>query len=331
MPASDTAITFGAGIPQGWRMDLVEITDPVEKFEAMTRAAREADRLGYDSIWLFDHFHTVPTPELETTFECFTSLAALARETQHVRLGQMATCNGYRNPALLAKMGSTIDAMSHGRFILGFGAGWYEHEYRAYGYGYPETRERMARFREATEIIHKMWTEDFPEFSGKYYTINWPINEPKGVQKPHPPLWIAGGGEQVTLKLVARWGDGCNVGGGDPDSIRQKLDVLRRHCDDRGRDFDQITRSTSFNVHLIESEATAEQETAQARGSTARGAMTLEQYRNVRFVGTAEQVIERLRLIASLGINYVIVYLPRIAYDVAPLQRFSEQVIPHVE
>lgn len=306
-------------------MDLVEISDPVEKYEAMTRAAREADRLGYDSIWLFDHFHTVPTPELETTFECFTSLAGLARDTQRIKLGQMATCNGYRNPALLAKIGSTIDVMSHGRFILGFGAGWYEHEYRAYGYGYPDTRERMARFREATEIIHKMWTEEYPEFTGKYYTIEKPINEPRGVQKPHPPLWIAGGGEQVTLKLVARWGDGCNFGGGDPDAIPHKLEVLRRHCDDLGRDFDEIARSTSVYLHLVESEATAESETAQARGS-----MTLAEYRNVRFVGTREQIIERLQRIAGLGINYFILYLPRLGYDVTPLRRFAEEIMPHV-
>ena len=325
MPASSKTLTFGAGIPQGWRMDLVEISDPIEKYEAMTRAAREADRLGYDSIWLFDHFHTVPTPELETTFECFTSLAGLARDTQRIRLGQMATCNGYRNPALLAKMGSTIDVMSHGRFILGFGAGWYEHEYRAYGYGYPDTRERMARFREATEIIHKMWTEEYPELTGKYYAIERPINEPRGVQKPHPPLWIAGGGEQVTLKLVARWGDGCNFGGGDPDSIRRKLEVLHRHCDDLGRDFDEIVRSTSVYLHQVESEATAESETAQARGT-----MTLAEYRNVRFVGTREQIIERLRRIAGLGINYFIVYLPRLGYDVTPLQRFAEEIMPHV-
>lgn len=306
-------------------MDLVEISDPVEKYEAMTRAAREADRLGYDSIWLFDHFHTVPTPELETTFECFTSLAGLARDTQRIKLGQMATCNGYRNPALLAKIGSTIDVMSHGRFILGFGAGWYEHEYRAYGYGYPDTRERMARFRESTEIIHKMWTEEYPEFTGKYYTIEKPINEPRGVQKPHPPLWIAGGGEQVTLKLVARWGDGCNFGGGDPDAIPHKLEVLRRHCDDLGRDFDEIARSTSVYLHLVESEATAESETAQARGS-----MTLAEYRNVRFVGTREQIIERLQRIAGLGINYFILYLPRLGYDVTPLRRFAEEIMPHV-
>src|SRR5438045_8714906 len=114
------AVQFGVSVPQGWTMDLVEIADPEEKYEAMTRAAKEADQLGYDSIWLFDHFHTVPTPELETTFECYTSLAGLARDTQHVKLGQMATCNGYRNQALLAKMGSMIDVMRHDSGRLSF-------------------------------------------------------------------------------------------------------------------------------------------------------------------------------------------------------------------
>jgi alkanesulfonate monooxygenase SsuD/methylene tetrahydromethanopterin reductase-like flavin-dependent oxidoreductase (luciferase family) len=108
---------------------------------------------------------------------------------------------------LSAKIGSTLDVMSHGRFILGFAAGWYEDENRAYGYGYPDTHERMARFREATEIIPRMWKENYPSFNGKYYAIDKPINEPKGVQKPHPPLWLAGSGEQVTLKVVAWWGE----------------------------------------------------------------------------------------------------------------------------
>src|SRR5262245_16319124 len=118
------AIKFGAFVPQGWRMDLVEIDDPVEKYEAMTRVARAADETGYDSIWVYDHFHTVPTPELETTFECWTITAALARDTRNVKIGQMVTCNGYRNPALLAKIASTVDVLSHGRLLCGFGAGW---------------------------------------------------------------------------------------------------------------------------------------------------------------------------------------------------------------
>jgi F420-dependent oxidoreductase-like protein len=226
---------FGVFVPQGWRMDLAEIDDPVEQFETMTRVARVADEGGWDSIWVFDHFHTVPTPELETCFEAWTISATLARDTQNVKIGQMVGCNGYRNPALYAKIASTVDVASHGRLYAGIGAGWYEHEWRAYGYGFPELRDRMGMFREACEIIHRMWTEDYPRFEGKYYAIDAPINEPKGVQKPHPSFWIGGGGEKVTLKLVARWGDACNVAGSvaaDVDTISHKLDVLKRHCDD---------------------------------------------------------------------------------------------------
>ena len=144
------AVKFGVFVPQGWKMDLVEIRDPVEQFEAMTAVARAADaEPNWHSVWLYDHFHTVPEPTMETTFECWTSTATLARDTERVRIGQMVGCNGYRNPALYAKIASTVDVASHGRLDAGIGAGWYEHEWRAYGYGYPETRERMAMFREA--------------------------------------------------------------------------------------------------------------------------------------------------------------------------------------
>src|SRR4051794_36448199 len=164
MSTARPSIKFGVFVPQGWRMDLVEIPDPIDKYETMTKVAQEADRGGWDSIWVFDHFHTVPTPELETTFECWTITAGLARDTKNVKIGQMVTCNGYRNPALLAKIASTVDVMSHGRLLCGLGAGWYEHEWKAYGYGFPETRDRMGAFREACEIVHRMWTEDYPVF-----------------------------------------------------------------------------------------------------------------------------------------------------------------------
>ncbi len=316
------AVRFGVFVPQGWRMDLAEIPDPIAKYEAMTAVARAADEGGWDSIWVYDHFHTVPTPELEATFECWTITATLARDTRRVKIGQMVGCNGYRNPALYAKIASTVDVASHGRLYAGIGAGWYEHEWRAYGYGFPETRERMAMFREAVEIIHRMWTEDEPTFHGRHYTIDRPINEPKGVQQPHPPLWIGGSGEQVTLKLVAKFGDACNIGG-DPVTIRRKLDVLKGHCDRVGRDFDEIVKSSSLHVHLLRRGDDPEQATR-----TARGKLTLEEYGREVAIGTPEQIRGRIDPIIDAGINYVIVYLPRVAYDQEPLRRFAQEMIP---
>src|SRR5438046_7803925 len=193
----------------------------------MSRCAREAEQAGYDAIFLYDPFRTVPDPHLESVFEAWTSMAALARDTSTIRLGQMVTCNGYRPPSLLAKMASCIDVMSHGRLILGIGAGWYEHEYRAYGYEYPETPERLRMLRESLQVIKAMWTQDEATFEGQYYTIRDAINEPKPVQKPHPPIWIGGAGEKVTLKLVAQYGDARNFNA-DVATVKPKLEVFRQ-------------------------------------------------------------------------------------------------------
>ena len=326
MSNAASAIRFGVFVPQGWKMDLVDIADPIAKYEAMTHVAQEADRLGYDSIWVYDHFHTVPTPELETTFECWSITAGLARDTRRVKIGQMVTCNGYRNPALLAKIASTVDVMSHGRLLFGLGAGWYEHEWRAFGYGFPETRERIAMFREACEIIHRMWTDPYPEFKGKYYTIDRAINEPKGVQQPHPPFWIGGGGEQVTLKLVARWGDACNFGYGNPEIIRQKLQVLRGHCEQLGRNYDEIVRSTNFDMYLTENMAQAEQATARLRGQR-----SFEDYRKNAAIGSPDKVAARIERAVEAGVNYVIVYIPQVAYELEQLQRFAQEVMPRFQ
>jgi F420-dependent oxidoreductase-like protein len=318
------AVKFGVFVPQGWKMDLVGIPDPVEQYEAMTRVARVADETNFDSIWVYDHFHTVPTPTYETTFECWTITAALARDTRRVRIGQMVTCNGYRHPALLAKMASTVDVMSHGRLICGLGAGWYEHEWRAYGYGFPDVPERMGMFREACEIVYRMWTEDAPVFQGKYYAIDKPINQPPGARKPHPEFWLGGGGEKVTLKLVAKWADGCNVGGGDPDTIRQKLAVLRRHCEDVGRDINEITISTNFqNIYLL-----SDAEDPDRLPAWAEGKISPEVYqKNIQNL-TVDQITAKIEAAVAAGANYVNIYLAGLAYDQNALRRFSQEVIP---
>lgn len=317
------AVRFGVFVPQGWRMDLVEIADPVEQFEAMTAVARAADAGAWDSIWLYDHFHTVPTPAHETTFECWTSTAALVRETSRVNVGQMVGCLGYRNPALYAKMASTVDVAGHGRLYAGIGAGWYEQEWRAYGYPWPELKDRMGSFREGVEIIYRMWTEDEPVFEGRYHRIDRPINSPKGARRPHPSFWIGGGGEQVTLRLVARFADACNVGYGRPDVLRSKLEVLRGHCDAVGRDYGEIVKSTGIMAFPIEKGSDPARATATARGRT-----SYADFARSAGVDTVDDIAARIEALVEAGADYVIVYIPGIAYDHEPLHRFAEEIIP---
>lgn len=317
------AIKFGVMVPQGWTMDLVDIPDPEEKYEAMTRVAQEAERLGFESIWLYDHFHTVPTPELETTFECWISTAGLARDTSRIRIGQMVTCNSYRNPALLAKMASTVDVMSHGRLDFGIGAGWYEHEYNAYGYPYGTAPDRLRMLREALKVIHAMWTEDYATFEGKYYQVRGAINEPKGVQQPRIPIWIGGGGEKVTLKLVAQYGDACNLGGIDPEVYRHKFDVLRGHCEDVGRDYNSIIKSASVNTIMVGPGQTPEEASAGRRREK-----SLEEYRKGAFVGSSQEVIDGYSRLAETGIDYFIVSGLNDVAKLDSLRQFGEEVLP---
>jgi F420-dependent oxidoreductase-like protein len=301
---------FGIFVPQGWRMDLANIADPVEQWEAMTAVAKAADAGSWDSIWLYDHFHTVPEPAAQTTFECWTTTAALARDTRRVNIGQMVGCNGYRNPALYAKIASTVDVASHGRLYAGIGAGWYEHEWRAYGYPWPETGERMAAFREAVQIITGMWTQDAFEFKGAHYSVDKPFNEPKGVRKPHPMLWIGGGGPQVTLKLVAQYGNAANFGAGNPETIREKSAILRRHCETVGRDFDEIVKSSNLIVFPIE--AGDDPRTATER---ARGPVDWDSFASQTVIGTDSQIAGRMAAAIEAGADYLILYVPGVAYD----------------
>jgi F420-dependent oxidoreductase-like protein len=321
------SVKFGVFVPQGWRLDLVEIDNPMAQYEAMTAVARRAESATvFDSIWVYDHFHTVPTPEIETTFECWSITAGLARDTRTIKIGQMVTCNGYRNPALLAKIASTIDVMSAGRLLCGLGAGWYEHEWRAYGYGFPDIPERMRAFREAVEIIVKMWTEQKPTYSGKHYTIDGPINEPRGVQTPHIPLWLGGGGEKVTLKLVAQYAQACNVGGGNPEVVAQKLAILKAHCDAVGRDYASIVKSTNINVFMLAPGEDAEAATRAVRTAYNGTVTPLEEYKKGIVVGTADVVEAKIESLLAAGADYIIGYLPRVAYELHRVDQFAEVV-----
>ncbi len=276
-----------------------------------------ADEVGFESAWLVDHFHTIPHPSQEVTFECWTTTAAVARDTKRIRIGQAVTCNGYRNPALLAKMASTVDVLSHGRLNFGIGAGWYEHEYRAYGYDYPEAPDRLRHLREAVQVILAMWTQEEAAFEGRYYQVRGAINQPKGVQKPHIPLLIGGGGEKVTLKLVAQYADACNVNG-DLETIKQKFAVLKEHCETVGRDYESIHRTVACVCAIGETDEQARAKIPTAllgRPSTA-GAL----------IGNPNTIRKRLAELEAAGVQEVILGFPDVL-QLDSLRFFAKEFI----
>ncbi|HKD74957.1 MAG TPA: LLM class F420-dependent oxidoreductase [Ktedonobacterales bacterium] len=312
---------FGVSLPQGWNMELVGINDPVEAYEAMTRVAQVADEIGFASAWLVDHFHTRPVPSQEVTFECWTTTAALARDTKRIRIGQTVTCNGYRNPALLAKMASTVDVLSHGRLNFGIGAGWSEHEYRGYGFDYPDTPDRLRHLREAVQVILAMWTQEEAVFEGQYYHVRGAINQPKGVQKPHIPLLIGGGGEQVTLKLVAQYGDACNVFG-DPETIRHKFAVLKEHCATVGRDYERIHRTAGTFCAIGE---TDEQARAKIPAALMSGPM-MSSMASSALIGSPETIRRRLADFEAAGVQELILGIPDVL-ELESLRFFASEFI----
>jgi F420-dependent oxidoreductase-like protein len=229
---------IGVIVPQGW-VGEYDGWDPLEAWSRTVAVAQQADRLGFESIWLFDHFHTIPRPTDEITFESFTSLSALAALTSRVRLGHIVICTAFRNPALTAKMISTMDTISGGRMELGIGAGWKRDEWLAYGYGFPETRERLARLGDDLEVIVRMLSGDrhaHATFDGSYSHVRDARNVPKPIQKPRVPIMVGGNGPNVTWRLAARHADELNLDGMSPDEVVEALPVIRSRCEEIGRD-----------------------------------------------------------------------------------------------
>lgn len=322
---------FGTFIPQGWRFDLVGI-DPVDHWRVMGTLAQLADEGPWESLWVYDHFHTTPVPSEEATHEAWTLMAAFAASTSRIRLGQMCTCMAYRNPAYLAKVAATVDAVSGGRTEMGIGGGWYEHEWRAYGYGFPEVRDRLGMLREGVEIMTQAWKTGSATLDGKYYQVDGALVRPLPLQEGGIPLWVAGGGEKVTLRIAAKYAAYTNFNG-TLDEWDRKSEILRGHCDALGRDFGSITRSANFNTIVGETEAEASDRLAAVKarllphvGQERADAIEAEYRRSPAF-GTAEQVAERLAERERHGLGYAIHYFPEAAYDRSGMQLFEREVV----
>lgn len=226
-------------------------------YEEMLRVWLEADEIPViEHAWLFDHFMPIGGREINgPILEGWTLLAAYAAVTKRLRIGLMVTGNTYRHPAVLAKIAATVDVISHGRLDFGIGAGWNEIEHTSFGIPLYRPGERIRRMGEACELIQRMWTEATPNFEGKYYQVKDAYCEPKPVQKPYPPFVIGGGGEQLTLRMVAKYADIWNMAGGPPEMFRQKCAILDQHCSEIGRDPSAITRSIQVRADMADPES----------------------------------------------------------------------------
>ena len=298
----------------------------------MVDVARDIETLGFESLWVYDHFHTVPEPTQEVTYEAWTLMAALAATTDTVRLGQMCTCNTYRPPSYLAKVAASIDVISEGRVEMGIGAGWYEHEHTGYGYPFLDPPGRLGMLAEGVEIMKALWTEDVVTYDGKHYQLDGAICQPKPLQDPHIPFWVAGGGEKVTLRIAARHAQYTNFGGDDLDVFGRKSEILKGHCADVGTEFDSIVRSANFNIFCADSESAVADKKAWFRNHLGQYVSEAAVQRWSRMYdttsGTPDQIVADLKRFEAAGLEYVIVNFADIAYDRGSIELFAKEVIP---
>ena len=253
----------GLMTPQGWKGEY-DGWQPADAWARTVELATHAEGLGFESLWVFDHFHTVPKPTEEITFESFSVLAALSMATRRVRLGHMVICAGFRNPALTAKMSSTIDVISGGRFELGIGAGWKEDEWRAYGYGFPTLAERMGALGDHLEVIRAMFAPGPATYEGRYAQVRGAHNVPRGLQQPRIPIIVGGNGERVTAGYAIKYADELNFVFLSAAQVAERITAVRARCETEGRD----PASLRFSMYTRDEEM---RDAGQARVDTLAG------------------------------------------------------------
>jgi F420-dependent oxidoreductase-like protein len=314
---------YGVFLPTGFVNEFPEGADPVAAHAAVTSLVLAAEESGYDGVWLLDHLVPAP-PSQGPLFESWVTAAGLARDTSRIRIGHLVTGNGYRNPALQAKMASTLDVLAGGRYTFGIGAGWYEPDYLAYGYDLPPVGERMARLEEAVRVIQALWTDERATVAGRYYRVTDAVNQPKGVQRPRIPMLIAGGGEKVTLRLVAEYGDACNFLI-DPAGAEHKFAVLRRHCEAAGRDYAEITRTVQVMVSIADTDEEARADVGPVPEGLYPGDVL-----TYGLIGRPETIRERIAAFEEAGVQELILgFAP--AHREESLRRFADEFVGSAE
>lgn len=294
-------------------------------FEHIRAIAVHAEELGFESIWLNDHFFTSPyfyplPPPSAPYYECWVTLSALAALTRRIRIGTLCTNASFRNPALLAKMASCVDVISGGRLELSLGAGWFREEHTAYGIPFPKIAERAERLKDAVQIIRRLWTEDRVTFKGRYYTVEGAYCSPKPIQEPHPPLGIGARGSRLMLRVVAELADHWNLQTPiTPAQYRRKAQTLERYCREIGRDPTQIRRSLWAGAVIGEDAQDFSRIVSRLNPPNPF-------YLESRIAGNPERCIETVRRFAELGVDLFILYFP--VEEARSLETFARLVLP---
>jgi F420-dependent oxidoreductase-like protein len=281
-------------------------------WQEMVAVWQELDTLGFESAWVFDHLLPIFSDPTGPCLEGWTTLAALAMVTHHVRIGVMVTGNTYRHPAVLAKMATTLDIISQGRLILGMGAGWFALEHETFGIPFPPVKERLQRLDETLTVIGRLWREDCVTFDGQYYQLREARLNPRPLQQPHPPLLVGASGEQVALRIVAQHADIWNAFG-SPEVFRHKIAKLAEHCRTIGRDPETIEKSVLLQMTLTD-DAEAKR---RARENESWGMLA----------GNSAEIREQIEHYVAVGVTHLVISLAA-PYDLTTLRRFATEVIP---
>ncbi len=292
------------------------------RYPVIKERAQLADRLGYHSLWFVDHMWSRSLPDLDH-LEAWTLMSATAAVTERIRIGTLVLCNSYRNPALLAKMASSLDQVSNGRLMLGLGAGWMEEEYQAYGYSFPRPRVRIEQLEEAVVILKLLFTQPRASFQGKYYAVAEAVNNPKPVQQPHPPILIGGAGEKRLLRIVAEHADIWNCPNNAAPELPQKLDALQRHCAAIGRDPADIEVSEQCVVVLGRDDNDLRNKLQFAKGALG-GVFDIEK---TGLCGTPPQLIDSIRARSEQGVTLFTMLFGDLNQP-ETLELFAEKVAP---
>jgi len=292
----------------------------------------EAEKLGFDSGWLYDHLYSLNRKE-EICLECWTTLTALAASTRRLKIGTMVLCNQFRHPSLLAKMAATLDVISEGRLQLGIGAGWYEEESRECGIDFPEAKTRILRLRESVQIIRMLWTSEKASFSGEYYAIKDAVCNPKPIQKPHPPIWIGIiKGKKLMPKVVAEVADGVNLTFLSPQECRQRIDILKAACLKRNRSPDELQLSWQGRILIApdQQQLKGKIESFAQKSGMDVASFLKDQESEATIIGTAEECLKKLQTYLDLGIGYfLLLFLGDRTLE--PIRLFAEHVMPKLQ